>query len=87
MSQSIALPFPPPPPAHADMQLLERLAAPTPKFFRRLRTIGLCLTGVAGVLLTSPISLPALVVGIAGYLGVAGAVMTTVSQTAVPGES
>lgn len=56
---------------------------PTPKFFRKLRNIGLVLTAVAGVIATAPVSLPAAVVSIAGYLAVAGGIMSAVSQTAV----
>jgi hypothetical protein len=68
------------------MNLIERAKAPTPKFFRVLRNIGLTLAAAGGVLLTAPISLPAGVIAVAGYLTVAGGVMTAVSQTAVNGE-
>jgi ABC-type xylose transport system permease subunit len=56
---------------------------PTPKFFRVLRTVGLILAAASGALLASPIVLPVVVVTIAGYLAVAGTVVTAVSQTAV----
>jgi uncharacterized membrane protein HdeD (DUF308 family) len=69
------------------MKLIERFKAPTPKFFRVLRNVGLALATAGGALLTAPISLPAAVVTIAGYLTVAGGVMTAVSQTAVDGET
>jgi uncharacterized membrane protein HdeD (DUF308 family) len=69
------------------MKLIERLKAPTPKFFRVLRNVGLALAAAGGALLTAPISLPAAVVAVAGYLTVAGGVMTAVSQTAVDGET
>ncbi|MBL0745587.1 hypothetical protein [Chryseolinea lacunae] len=65
------------------MNVIERVKAPTPKFFRVLRTIGLSLAAASGVLLAAPIALPAVVVTIAGYVGVASTVMTAVSQTAV----
>lgn len=65
------------------MNVIERVKAPTPKFFRVLRTIGLSVVAAAGVLLTSPVSLPAGIISLAGYLTVAGTVMTAVSQTAV----
>lgn len=68
------------------MKLIERLKAPTPKFFRVLRNVGLALVAAGGALLTAPISLPAAVVAVAGYLTVAGGVMTAVSQAAVDGE-
>jgi uncharacterized membrane protein HdeD (DUF308 family) len=68
------------------MKLAERLKAPTPKFFRVLRNVGLVLAAAGGALLTAPVALPVAVVTVAGYLTVAGGVMTAVSQTAVDGE-
>ena len=58
------------------MKLIERLRAPTPKFFRVLRNIGLVLAAAGGSLLAAPIALPAAVITIAGYITVAGGVMT-----------
>lgn len=69
------------------MKLIERLKAPTPKFFRVLRNVGLALAAAGGALLTAPISLPASVIAAAGYLTVAGGVITAVSQSAVNGET
>ncbi len=63
------------------MKLIDRLKAPTPKFYKVLRNIGLGLAATGGVLVASPIALPALVVTIGGYLIVAGSVATAVSQT------
>jgi hypothetical protein len=40
----------------------------------------LVLTAVSGVLATAPISLPAVVVTVAGYLTVAGGIASAVSQ-------
>ena len=65
------------------MNIIERVKAPTPKFFKTLRTIGLSVIAAGGVLMTAPVSLPAGVISLAGYLTVAGTVMTAVSQTAV----
>jgi hypothetical protein len=64
-------------------QIIERVKAPTPKFFKKLRLIGLILAGVATTLVAGPVALPAVVIKIAGYLAVAGAVVGVVSQTAV----
>ncbi len=66
-----------------QMSVLERAASPTPKFFRLLRTIGLALATISGVILTAPVSLPAIVTTIAGYVAVAGSVATAVSQVTV----
>jgi energy-converting hydrogenase Eha subunit G len=58
------------------------MTAPTPTFFRKVRTIGLILAAVSATILATPIALPALVVQVAGYLAVAGSVATAVAQTA-----
>lgn len=65
------------------MNFIERASAPTPKFFKTIRTIGLVLLGVSGTLITAPIALPAAVLTIAGYAAVAGGVLSAVSQVTV----
>ena len=65
------------------MNVIQRIKAPTPKFFRVLRTIGIALAAAGGAVLAAPIALPAGIVALAGYLTVAGGVLTTVSQAAV----
>ena len=67
----------------AELTLAERVLAPTPKFFKTLRTIGLVIGLVGGAILASPVVLPAAVVTVAGYLALAGSIVTGVSQTAV----
>lgn len=66
-----------------EMNVLERACAPTPKFFKKLRTIGLILAAAGGAILAAPVALPAAVVTTAGYVLVAGSVATAVSQVAV----
>lgn len=66
-----------------NMSVAERVKAPTPKFFKTLRTIGLALAGIGGAILAAPVAVPAALVTIAGYVTLAGGVMTAVSQTAV----
>lgn len=65
------------------MNIQERAKAPTPNFFRILRTIGLSLLAVSGSIMAAPIALPAAVVTIAGYVAVAGGVISAVSQVTV----
>ena len=65
------------------MKILERAQAPTPKFFKLLRTIGLALLAVSGVLLTAPVALPTVIITVAGYTAVAGGVLSAVSQVTV----
>ena len=67
-------------------QIFQRVNAPTPKFFKKLRNIGLALAAVASTIVAAPVSLPAVIVKVAGYLAVASGVLSAVSQTAVEGE-
>ena len=65
------------------MNLLERAKAPTPKFFRILRSIGLALLAISGSVIAAPVVLPAAIVSVAGYMAVAGGVISAVSQMTV----
>lgn len=67
-------------------QIFQRVNAPTPKFFKKLRNIGIAVAAIAGTIITAPIALPAVVIKVAGYLVVAGGVLGGASQTAVEGE-
>ena len=66
-----------------EMTIVERVKAPTPRFFKTLRTIGLTLAGIGGAILAAPVAVPAALITIAGYITLAGGVITAVSQTAV----
>lgn len=68
------------------MTIKQRLKEPTPRFFKKVRNIGLALAAVSTAILTAPIALPAMVLHIAGYLAVAGGVATAVSQATTSGE-
>ena len=68
------------------MTLQQRLQSPTPKFFKKVRTIGLVLAAISGTLVAAPVALPAVVIKVAGYLAVAGGVATAVSQVATENE-
>jgi uncharacterized membrane protein HdeD (DUF308 family) len=61
-------------------KIINRAKAPTPKFFKVLRNIGLVLAAVGGTILAAPIALPVVVTSIGGYLAVAGGVVSAVSQ-------
>ena len=67
------------------MKIVDRYQKRTPKFFKKLRNIGLALATAGGVILASPIALPAVIISIGGYLTVAGSVASTVSQAVVEG--
>jgi hypothetical protein len=66
-----------------DFTLVERVMAPTPKFFRLIRTIGVVIGLVGASILASPVVLPAAIVTVGGYLVLAGSIATGVAQTAV----
>jgi hypothetical protein len=69
------------------MNLIQRVKAPTPKFFKVLRSIGLGLAAVGGTILATPIALPVVITSIGGYLAVAGSVVTAVSQVTTLNEA
>lgn len=62
------------------MNAIKRAKAPTPKFFKVLRNVGLALVAVGGTILTAPVALPVIVTSVAGYLAVAGGVISAISQ-------
>jgi hypothetical protein len=69
------------------MNLIQRVKAPTPKFFKVLRSIGLGLAAVGGTILATPIALPVVITSIGGYLAVAGSVVSAVSQVTTLNEA
>ncbi|MEO8255031.1 MAG: hypothetical protein ABI554_11655 [Flavobacterium sp.] len=62
------------------MNVIKRAKAPTPKFFKVLRNIGLSLAAIGGTILAAPVALPVVVVTIGGYIAIAGGVISAVSQ-------
>ncbi len=68
------------------LNLAQRAASPTPKFFRIVRTIGLSLTAIGGAILTAPVAVPALITTIAGYATVIGGSLAAVAQVTVEGD-
>jgi uncharacterized membrane protein HdeD (DUF308 family) len=69
------------------MNIVERAKAPTPKFFKILRSIGLALLGISGSIVAAPVLLPVAVVTVAGYVAVAGGVISAISQITVDTET
>ena len=66
------------------MNIVDRAKAPTPKFFRILRSIGLVLLAISGTIIAAPVALPVALVSTAGYVAVAGGVISAVSQLTSP---
>ena len=69
------------------MNIIKRIQAPTPKFFKVLRNIGLVLAAVGGTILAAPVALPVVIVSIGGYIAVAGGVISAVSQLTTTDEN
>jgi uncharacterized membrane protein HdeD (DUF308 family) len=65
------------------MNIIERSKAPTPKFFRILRNIGMTLLAISGSIIAAPVVLPVAIVSIAGYAALAGGVISVISQIMV----
>ena len=65
------------------MNIVERAKAPTPKFFKVLRNIGMALLAISGSIIGAPVVLPVAVVSIAGYAALAGGVISVISQITV----
>ena len=63
--------------------VVNRVVAPTPVWFKRLRNIGIAMGAIGAVILSAPVSFPSAIITAAGYLAVAGGIMSAVSQTAV----
>jgi len=68
-------------------KIINRAKAPTPKFFKVLRTVGLALAAVGGTILAAPIALPDIVTTIGGYVAVAGGVLSAASQLTTTDDS
>jgi hypothetical protein len=69
-----------------NMNVVERAFAPTPKWFKILRTVGIVLATIGGTIIAAPVALPVGLVSAAGYLVLGGSIISVVSQTAVKAE-
>lgn len=67
-------------------QIVRRIQAPTPRFFKKLRIVGLALAAISGGILTAPVALPTAITTLAAYLAVAGGIISAVSQITVEEE-
>ena len=68
-------------------KIVERATAPTPQFFKVLRTLGLTLAAVGGTIVAAPIALPVVVSTIGGYMAVVGGVLSATSQLTIADDS
>lgn len=67
-------------------KVIKRMQSPTPRFFRVLRNAGLVLTAISSVVAAAPVTLPAGIITVSGYLALAGGIASAISQTAVIGD-
>lgn len=67
-------------------ELVTRVKSNTPSWFKKIRNIGLVLTGIGTAIVTAPVALPTLVVTFGGYAIVAGSVAAAIAATAKEGE-
>jgi hypothetical protein len=65
------------------MNLVNRIIAPTPVFFQKLRDIGLVLVTIGGVALSTPMNLPVHIVSLANYASLVGGVLAAIAQLTV----
>jgi hypothetical protein len=69
-----------------NLNIVERALAPTPKWFKILRAVGIALASIGGTIIAAPVALPVGLVSAAGYLVLGGSIISVVSQTAVKAE-
>ena len=69
-----------------SLNLIQRVSAPTPKWFKIIRNIGITLTAVGGAILAAPVAIPATIVTVAGYVMLGGTIATAIAQTAMQTE-
>lgn len=65
------------------MNIAERFVAPTPPFFQKVRNVGLVMMAISSTIVSLPVAVPLVITQIAGYLAVAGTVISGLSQAAV----
>ncbi|MGX9985903.1 hypothetical protein [Soonwooa purpurea] len=69
-----------------NFNIVSRIQEPTPKWFKIIRSTGLILSAVGGVLVAAPVALPATLITIGGYLLLGGTLASALSQTAISSE-
>lgn len=62
-------------------ETVERVKAPTPKYFKKVIKIGLTLGAVGGAIVAAPVAIPAAIVTIGSYLMTAGVIAAAVAKT------
>ena len=63
--------------------LKDRWSSKTPTFWKKMQKIGIIAGTIGGIIVASPVALPALLISASGYLLLAGTVTATLSQLTV----
>jgi len=63
--------------------LQQRWNTKTPTFWKKVQKIGIIAGTIGGIIIASPVALPALLISASGYLLLAGTVTATLSQLTV----
>jgi len=63
--------------------LQQRWNTKTPTFWKKVQKIGIIAGTIGGIIIASPVALPAILVSASGYLLLAGTVTATLSQLTV----
>lgn len=66
-----------------ENEIVKRWKAPLPKFWKKIQKIAIISGTAAGIILTSPVSLPAALITTATYVATISATMATLSQLTV----
>jgi hypothetical protein len=66
-----------------ELSLKERWYAPTPKFWKKIQSIGIGLTAVGTFIATAPIALPAALITAGSYAAFGGGLIAVLSQLTV----
>ena len=69
------------------LSLLDRVALPSPTFWRKVSAVGKAIGGLGLVLVAAPVALPAAVVSAAGYLVLVGSLTAGLSALTVAPEA
>jgi len=64
-------------------ELKTRWNSETPQFWKKVQKIGVVAGAIGGVIVASPVALPAALVTLSGYLLLAGSVTATLAQLTV----
>ena len=65
------------------MNIKQRITSKTPSFWKKVQKLGIIAGTVGGAILASPVTLPAALISIAGYLVTAGTVTAALSQLTI----